>query len=73
MTAPVSIMEKDGRIRRKMLEKFLKGLKGFLLFLVQLRTGSLDIGNRFPERGEIRLGIKISFDEGFYPRAISVC
>lgn len=72
MTAPVSIMKKGGRNRREVPEKFLKGFKGFLLFLVQLRTGSLNIENRLPERGEIRLGIKISFDEGFHPEAVSV-
>jgi len=66
-------MKKGGWIGREVLEKFLKGLKGFLLFLVQLRTGSLDIGNRFPERGEIRLGIKVGFDKGFYPKVVSVC
>jgi len=66
-------MKKGGRMRREVLEKFLKGLKGFLLFLVQLCTGSLDIGNRFSERGEIRLGIKVNFDERFHPEAVSVC
>jgi len=62
-------MEKGGRMRREVFNKFLKSLKSFLLFFVQLRTSSLDVGNCFPKRREIRLGIKIVFDEGFRAEA----
>ena len=62
-------MEKDGRMRREVFSKFLKSFKSFLLFLVQLCTSSLDVGNCFPKGREIRLEIKTVFDEGFRAEA----